>query len=80
MLNAPAVTYILQYRIVGNISAMTVTDVVDVMFSIVDLEPFTNYSVAVQACSEVGCSPFTDEMTAVTIEGGMCMSMCIVSH
>ena len=79
MLNAPTVTYILQYRIVDNSSAIVVTGIVDAMFSIVDLKPFSNYSVVVQACSEVGCSPFTEEVTAVTIEGGMYVhALCVM--
>jgi len=33
---------------------------------IATLQPFTNYSVAVQACTDAGCGPFSDEIFVLT--------------
>jgi len=39
---------------------------------IATLQPFTNYSVAVQACTDAGCGPFSDEIFVLTQQEGIC--------
>ena len=36
------------------------------------LEPYANYTIAVQACTAAGCGPFSEEIIALTQEEGMC--------
>ena len=36
------------------------------------LEPFANYTITVQACTDAGCGPFSEEMFGLTQQEGMC--------
>ena len=39
-------------------------------FDVTGLEPYTNYSVKVQACTSEGCGPFSNEMMNTTLQDG----------
>ena len=36
------------------------------------LEPFANYTITVQACTDAGCGPFSEEIFGLTQQEGMC--------
>ena len=36
------------------------------------LEPFGNYTITVQACTDAGCGPFSEEIFRLTQQEGMC--------
>ena len=40
---------------------------------IATLQPFASYTVAVQACTNAGCGPFSGEIMAVTQQEGLCI-------
>ena len=68
VLNAPSVNYSLLYSIVNSSSVPRAAVASDTMVLIDGLEAFTEYSVAIQACSVAGCGPFTLEVTERTQE------------
>ena len=41
-------------------------------FVVTELEPFTDYSVRVQACTIEGCGPFSNEIMNTTLQEGIC--------
>ena len=45
-------------------------------FVVTDLDPYTEYSVTVQACNSEGCGPFSNEILTTTLqEGEICLYM-----
>ncbi len=68
ILNGPSVTYFVRY---SNDSTVTLTSELTLTETSIDnLEPFTLYSVSVQACSSLGCSDFTQDVSRITGEAG----------
>lgn len=68
--NAPTVNYTVQYSMTGSSTELSSVVAVDTMVVIGGLAAFTEYSVAVQACSSAGCGPFTAPETERTQEEG----------
>ena len=71
--NAPSLSYVVTYTATPSgveMAAMTQ----DLTSSITGLSPFTNYSIAVQACSEVGCGAQSSEVMALTREEVMALT------
>lgn len=71
--NAPTVNYAVTYYAVTSLSGggMSLTTGPDELTAIVSgLVPFTDYSITVQACSEEGCGPESEEITQKTLEEG----------
>ena len=44
--------------------------VIQTVFVVTGLEPYTNYSVKVQACTSEGCGPFSNEILTTTLQEG----------
>ena len=75
--NAPTVTYRIMYTPLGaeNATFLMSEFIVNTTLVLDELLPFTDYSVAVQACSSVGCGPFSMETTNRTLEEGTCFEI-----
>ena len=71
-LNAPSVYYTVNYRRTAHdedVSSQN-TEQDEVQTIIINLIPFTNYTISVLACSDAGCGPESMEITQLTIEEG----------
>ena len=44
----------------------------DTMYTIMELDPFTSYTISVTACTNNGCGNQTDGVIGTTAEEGMC--------
>ncbi len=67
-LNSPSLFYVV---VVANGNAFMINSEEDqLQISVSGLNPFTEYNVSVQACSSVGCSPFSTDVTVRTSQGG----------
>ena len=66
---------IINYNISVNVRAMVIeSSGMGTEFVVTGLEPFTDYSVRVQACTSEGCGPFSNEIMNATLqEGEICI-------
>lgn len=78
--NSPSVSYVVRYRAASSSGEEIAGMTGDLAFTITGLSPFTNYSVTVQACSEVGCGTDSEAVTALTIEEGMIVMLSRKGH
>ena len=64
---------IINYNIDINDGAMLIeSSAIGTEFVVTGLEPFTDYSVRVQACTSEGCGPFSNEIINITLQEGKC--------
>ena len=62
---------IINYNININDGAMVIeSSGIGIEFVVTGLEPFTDYSVRVQACTSEGCGPFSNEIMNTTLQEG----------
>ena len=68
--NAPSLSYMVTYTAATTPGVEMAVTTQDLTSTITGLSPFTNYSITVQACSEVGCGAQSSEVIALTREEG----------
>lgn len=61
---------IISYTVAANNRAIVRADVTGTEVVLSGLDPYTSYSVSVQACTSEGCGSFSDEITVTTLEEG----------
>ena len=70
--NAPSVNYSVSYTLVDSYSSVNVeSDIADTKIVLTGLAAYTEYSVMVQACSSLGCGPFSEYVIQITKEEGV---------
>lgn len=68
--SGPDLEYTVKYSITGlGSESENVTQ--NLSITLLDLQPFTNYSVSVQACTTVACGLFSDEVIVETEPEGL---------
>ena len=70
--NAPSVNYSVSYKLIDSVSSVNVeSEIADTTFVLTGLAAYTEYSVMVQACSSLGCGPFSEYVIQRTKEEGV---------
>lgn len=78
MTNGMITEYILRYSPTDEESEEREEGITETEFTVTGLVPYTNYTVSVQACTSEGCGPFSNEISAETLqEGTVLNAMCL---
>ena len=71
--NGPITSYTVTYMLM-NLGTRFENSTSGTSLVITTLQPFANYTVAVQACTDAGCGLFSEEIVALTQQEGTCMN------